>query len=82
MLRVGVIGMGPIGNLHADLYRADPLAELVGVCDRLPERAQAAGERLGVPWFLEVGEMLARVRPCKPWRPAATSCARSPSATS
>ena len=32
-LRVAVIGLGPIGNRHAKLYRKDPLAELVGVCD-------------------------------------------------
>ena len=28
MLRVCVIGMGPIGNRHADIYRADELSEL------------------------------------------------------
>ena len=63
MLRVAVIGMGPIGNLHADMYKADELAELVGVCDIIPERAQAAGERLGVPWFLSAPEMLAALSP-------------------
>jgi uncharacterized protein len=31
MLRVCVIGMGPIGNRHADIYRSDPLAELVKI---------------------------------------------------
>ena len=41
-LRVCVIGMGPIGNRHARIYNADPLAELVGVCDVLKERADAA----------------------------------------
>lgn len=63
MLRVAVIGLGPIGNLHADLYQADELAELVGVCDRLPERAQVAGERLGVPWFTSAEKMLADLAP-------------------
>lgn len=63
MLRVGVIGLGPIGNLHADLYSAEELAELVGVCDLIPERARATGERLGVPWFLSVEQMLAAVAP-------------------
>ena len=47
-LRVCVIGMGPIGNLHASIYREDPLAELVGVCDVIRERADAAAARLGV----------------------------------
>ncbi len=63
MLRVCVIGMGPIGNLHADIYQADQLVELVGVCDRLPERARAAGERLNVPWFTEAENMLGTIGP-------------------
>ena len=29
-LRVAVIGLGPIGNRHADIYKTDALAELVG----------------------------------------------------
>ena len=63
MLRVCVIGMGPIGNLHADIFKADPLCELVGVCDIVEERARSAGERLGVPWFLSAQEMLAALSP-------------------
>ena len=63
MLRVAVIGMGPIGNRHADMYRLTPLAELVGVCDIIPERADRAGQRLGVPAFYSAPEMLARLKP-------------------
>ena len=63
MLRVCVIGMGPIGNLHANIYRQDELAELVGVCDLIPDRAQAAGERLGAPWFTQAQTMLAELKP-------------------
>jgi len=55
--------MGPIGNLHARIYREDHLGELVGVCDLVPERAQLAGERLGVPWFTSAEKMLADVKP-------------------
>ena len=55
--------MGPIGNLHADIYQGDELAELVGVCDIIPERARAAGERLGVPWFVGAQGMLAELAP-------------------
>lgn len=62
-LRVCVIGMGPIGTLHARLYQEDPLAELVGVCDILPERAQAGGERFAVPSFLDAPSMLAELGP-------------------
>ena len=58
MLRICVIGLGPIGNLHADIYKADDLAELAGVCDILEDRAKSAGGRLGVPWFTSAREML------------------------
>ncbi len=63
MLRVAVIGLGPIGNLHASIYADDPLGELAAVCDRIPEKAQATGARLGVPGFISTDEMLAAVRP-------------------
>ena len=45
MLRVCVIGLGPIGNRHAKLYQADPLADLVGVCDWDKPRADEAAAR-------------------------------------
>ena len=63
MLRVAVIGMGPIGHRHAKIYQEDPLAELVGVCDRIRERAEAAGRTFGVPAFVEAGEMLRTLKP-------------------
>jgi predicted dehydrogenase len=63
MLRVCVIGAGPIGNRHADMYKVDPLAELVGICDKIKERADAASARLGVPVFYNVLEMLAALQP-------------------
>jgi predicted dehydrogenase len=63
MQRVCVIGLGSIGNLHAELHQENPQAELVGVCDRIPERADAAAARLGVPGFYDVAEMLAALQP-------------------
>ncbi len=63
MQRVCVIGLGPIGNRHARLLQADELADLVGVCDWLPERADAAAELYGVPAFYSVDEMLAALDP-------------------
>lgn len=63
MLRVCVIGMGPIGNRHAGIYQEDALTELVGVCDILPQRAGAAATRLGVPAFTAAPEMLAALQP-------------------
>jgi predicted dehydrogenase len=55
--------MGHIGNLHSDIYRADGLAELVGVCDILKDRADAAGKRLGVPVFYDAQKMLDALAP-------------------
>lgn len=63
MLRVCVIGLGPIGNRHANMYQADPLAELVGVCDIDQARADAAAARLGVPAFYDVPSMLKSLQP-------------------
>jgi predicted dehydrogenase len=63
MLSVCVIGLGAIGNRHADIHKADPLAELVGVCDHQKDRADAATARLGVPAFYDVLEMLDALQP-------------------
>ncbi len=58
-----MIGLGPIGNLHADIYRADSLAELVAVCDRDEARAKTASDRHGVPWFAGAQQMLETIKP-------------------
>jgi predicted dehydrogenase len=62
-LRTVVVGMGPIGNRHADMYRDDPLAELVGVCDILKDRADEGAKRLGVPAFCDAEKMFAALTP-------------------
>lgn len=62
-LRVAVIGLGHIGRLHARIYQSDPLAELVGVCDRQPDRAQAGAADYGVPAFGDAQAMLDALRP-------------------
>ncbi|MFC1526966.1 Gfo/Idh/MocA family protein, partial [Candidatus Latescibacterota bacterium] len=59
MQRVGVIGLGPIGNRHATIYSEMEGAQLVAVCDIDRERADAASARLGVPAYYSVPEMLA-----------------------
>jgi predicted dehydrogenase len=61
--RVVVIGMGPIGNRHADMYSSDALAQLIGVCDRDRARADDAARRLGVPAFYNVSSMLTALTP-------------------
>lgn len=63
MLRVCVIGLGPIGNRHAKIYSEDPLARLIGVCDVRRDRADEASARFGVPAYYDVETMLAALRP-------------------
>ena len=63
MKRVCVIGLGPIGNRHSDIYAADELSDLVGVCDRDEVRANEAAKRLGVPAFYDVQTMLRELAP-------------------
>lgn len=63
MLRACVIGLGPIGNRHARILSEDPLAHLVGVCDILHERADAAAAAYAAPAFYTVPEMLRALAP-------------------
>ncbi|HPQ47279.1 MAG TPA: Gfo/Idh/MocA family oxidoreductase [Clostridia bacterium] len=63
MLRVCVIGMGPIGNIHAKVYKSLENVCLAGVCDRIPERARTAGETYNVPSFVDAVEMLEALKP-------------------
>ena len=62
-LRVAVIGLGPIGNRHAKLYAQDELAELVGVCDIIKEKANRAAQLLGAPAFYDAEAMLRELAP-------------------
>ena len=55
--------MGPIGNIHARAYSCCPDTKLAGVCDIAEERARAAGEKFNVPYFLDAGEMLEKIKP-------------------
>jgi len=58
MLKVGIIGMGGIGNTHADMYVENERSDLVAVCDIIKERADAASSRLGARTYYSAPEML------------------------
>jgi predicted dehydrogenase len=62
-LRTCVIGQGPIGNIHATMYKEDALAELVAICDWDKARADAGAAKYGVRAFYDVQQMLETVRP-------------------
>lgn len=58
-LRVGVIGVGRIGRMHAELLHRQVAGASVGaVFDAFPEVAEAVGADLRVPVVASVGELL------------------------
>jgi len=64
MLRAAVIGLGPIGtNNHCKAYTTCSEAELVGACDIIPERADAAGKRYDIPVWYDAQKMLDELKP-------------------
>jgi predicted dehydrogenase len=60
-LRVGVIGVGHLGEFHVQKYKAIPTAELVGIVDTDLERANEVGGRYGTRVFRERSELLDRI---------------------
>lgn len=47
-VKIGIIGVGTIGSVHAEAYAKVADAELVALCDILPDRLQEKGTRHGV----------------------------------
>ena len=48
-IKVGIIGAGTIGSVHADAYKKVADAELVALCDILPDKLAEKAKRHGVP---------------------------------
>lgn len=47
-VRIGVIGLGIMGEQYVRIYNAHPLAEVVAICNRSPERLNAIGDKYGI----------------------------------
>ncbi len=63
MTTAAVVGIGDISGNHLAAIAANPAIELVAVCDVVPERASAAGDRWGVPSYTDHATMLAEATP-------------------
>ena len=61
--RIGLIGCGKVGQLHARALRDLPEAKLVAVCDTSADRANAFAAEHGASGFTGVGAMLAEAKP-------------------
>ncbi|HEY3308154.1 MAG TPA: Gfo/Idh/MocA family oxidoreductase [Desulfuromonadaceae bacterium] len=60
-LRAAVIGVGYLGNFHAQKYAAIDNVELVGVVDNDPQRAAEIASSLGVKTFSDHRELIGQV---------------------
>ncbi len=61
MLRVGVVGVGGMGQAHCSALQKVDGASFAAVCDARPEATRAAGEKYGVQSFSEVAPFLETV---------------------
>ncbi len=59
MLKVAIVGCGPIGNTHARQYAAISGCRLVAVCDIRQDRVDATARRHGAAAYTDLGRMLA-----------------------
>lgn len=57
-LKIGVVGVGNIGSIHARVYDDNPKTEVTAVCDIIKEKADAAAEKYSCQAFYSVQEML------------------------
>lgn len=58
MIKIGVVGVGHLGQFHAKKFQDMPLATLVGVYDRKHKRAKEVAQALQVPAFESYEAML------------------------
>jgi predicted dehydrogenase len=61
-IRVGVVGVGYLGQRHAEKYAASDRATLVGVVDIDPHRALEVGQKLGATASTDYRELFGQVR--------------------
>lgn len=58
-LRIGIVGTGLIGRVHAEALAGIPQAKLSAVYNRSPARGQFLADRFHVPWYDEYDRFLA-----------------------
>ncbi len=58
-VRVGVVGVGVMGERHCRVYSTMPRAHLVGVHDSRAEQGRRVAQQYGVPYFSQLDDLLA-----------------------
>ncbi|MFA5092558.1 MAG: Gfo/Idh/MocA family oxidoreductase [Candidatus Omnitrophota bacterium] len=60
-IRVGVIGVGHLGSIHAKIYKESRNCELVGISDNNPDCLKQVSNRLKVPGYANHQELFGKV---------------------
>ena len=60
-IRVGVVGVGYLGSIHAQIYKRMPNVELVGVVDTHEQAAKAVAEKCGCEAWTRADALLDKV---------------------
>ncbi|HXE61512.1 MAG TPA: Gfo/Idh/MocA family oxidoreductase [Gemmatimonadaceae bacterium] len=60
--RIAVVGCGRISERHFDAIARQPSLQLVAVCDDIAERARQAGEKMSVPFYTSMPQLLDECR--------------------
>jgi len=60
-MRIGVVGVGHLGQHHARILASTPGVKLTGVADTKPGRAEEIGLKYGVPGYVDAVELTGQV---------------------
>ena len=60
-LKVGVIGVGHLGSIHAKIYKHIPGCTLVGVCDTDPKQLKEVSGSLRVPGYANLSDFFGKI---------------------
>ena len=60
-IRIGMIGVGHLGQIHARLLRQVAGAELVGIVDTSAAARKGISDELGVPAYADHGPLLGKI---------------------
>ncbi len=60
-IRVGVVGTGHLGSIHARIYSGLARARLTGICDINKDRASSLSKELQIPLSTEYKELVGKV---------------------
>jgi predicted dehydrogenase len=60
-IRVGVIGVGHLGSIHAKIYKESHNCQLVGVCDSNPGALNQVSANLGVCGYNDYHELFGKI---------------------